>query len=243
MDPNLDVQLAETVGDWARVVCSNGWSAWVDRRQLVAIGPPPASGPPGSPGPPLPRLLTEPSITIRARVRGLSLWGWHVNLSADDGAGAQIGGGGGLGKRGQVVGKGFVLHDELDAPVLTVVPAGDELTVSDGAQRVVGSIGRIRHGLGGLVKPLYELRSGGVVHGRVSSDNVAGTRKTVTDQLGQEVATIADVTFFGRATRSGSCRLDVNGPLDLPLRQLVVAAAADAAMTRMKLYNRPRDRF
>jgi hypothetical protein len=35
----MDVQLAEQQGDWARVVCSNGWSAWVDGRQLIDMGP------------------------------------------------------------------------------------------------------------------------------------------------------------------------------------------------------------
>ena len=35
----MDVQLTEQQGDWARVLCSNGWSAWVDARQLIALGP------------------------------------------------------------------------------------------------------------------------------------------------------------------------------------------------------------
>ncbi|MDH6574509.1 hypothetical protein [Kitasatospora sp. MAP5-34] len=37
LDPLLPVRLAETSGDWACVVCSNGWSAWVDGRLLVAL--------------------------------------------------------------------------------------------------------------------------------------------------------------------------------------------------------------
>lgn len=47
LDPLLPVQLAETTGDWARVVCSNGWSAWVDGRLLVALPHrPPGTGRP-----------------------------------------------------------------------------------------------------------------------------------------------------------------------------------------------------
>jgi hypothetical protein len=35
LDPGLEVQVVEQQGDWAKVLCSNGWSAWVDARQLV----------------------------------------------------------------------------------------------------------------------------------------------------------------------------------------------------------------
>lgn len=35
LDPGLPVQVAETAGAWARVVCSNGWEAWVDARRLA----------------------------------------------------------------------------------------------------------------------------------------------------------------------------------------------------------------
>jgi hypothetical protein len=34
LDPGLDVTVEETQGDWARITCENGWSAWVDRRSL-----------------------------------------------------------------------------------------------------------------------------------------------------------------------------------------------------------------
>jgi ketosteroid isomerase-like protein len=49
LDPLLPVQLADRRGDWGRIVCSNGWTAWVDSRLLVAVPqvPPAASGPPG----------------------------------------------------------------------------------------------------------------------------------------------------------------------------------------------------
>jgi hypothetical protein len=33
----LEVQLAERQGAWARIVCSNGWSTWVDGRELIDV--------------------------------------------------------------------------------------------------------------------------------------------------------------------------------------------------------------
>ena len=47
LDAFLPVQLTARVGDWGQVLCSNGWSAWVDARLLVAVpGDPPAAGSP-----------------------------------------------------------------------------------------------------------------------------------------------------------------------------------------------------
>jgi len=37
LDPALDVQVTERSGDWAHVLCSNGWSAWVDGRGLQEL--------------------------------------------------------------------------------------------------------------------------------------------------------------------------------------------------------------
>ncbi|MEY9841661.1 hypothetical protein [Streptacidiphilus sp. EB103A] len=37
LDPLLPVQVLERRGDWTRVVCANGWAAWVDGRLLVAL--------------------------------------------------------------------------------------------------------------------------------------------------------------------------------------------------------------
>ncbi|MFH9861252.1 hypothetical protein [Streptomyces sp. NPDC017202] len=37
LDPLLPVRLVERRGDWGHVLCSNGWSAWVDGRHLVAV--------------------------------------------------------------------------------------------------------------------------------------------------------------------------------------------------------------
>ena len=39
LDAGLDVQVTERSGNWARVLCSNGWSAWVDGRGLQELQP------------------------------------------------------------------------------------------------------------------------------------------------------------------------------------------------------------
>lgn len=39
LDPGLEVVVAERRGDWARIICSNGWSAWTDARVLIPITP------------------------------------------------------------------------------------------------------------------------------------------------------------------------------------------------------------
>lgn len=38
LDPGLNVQQLETWGDWAHITCDNGWTAWVDGRDLVSRG-------------------------------------------------------------------------------------------------------------------------------------------------------------------------------------------------------------
>ncbi|GGW41047.1 hypothetical protein GCM10010503_16510 [Streptomyces lucensis JCM 4490] len=53
LDPLLPVRLVERRGDWGRVLCANGWAAWVDGRHLVAVpaDPPAADGPAGTDDP------------------------------------------------------------------------------------------------------------------------------------------------------------------------------------------------
>lgn len=47
LDAFLPVRLLDRVGDWGQVLCSNGWSAWVDARLLVSVpADPPAAGSP-----------------------------------------------------------------------------------------------------------------------------------------------------------------------------------------------------
>ncbi|MEU0435565.1 hypothetical protein ABZ153_28710 [Streptomyces sp. NPDC006290] len=47
LDALLPVELVDRLGDWGRVVCANGWSAWVDGRLLIAVPqvPPAATRP------------------------------------------------------------------------------------------------------------------------------------------------------------------------------------------------------
>lgn len=61
IDPRVEVAVLGRQGDWSRIVCSNGWSAWVDGRQLVLLavarppsGPAPSAVPhaPAGPAPP-----------------------------------------------------------------------------------------------------------------------------------------------------------------------------------------------
>ncbi|MFE9368995.1 hypothetical protein ACFYM2_04345 [Streptomyces sp. NPDC006711] len=47
LDALLPVRLVDRLGDWGRIVCANGWSAWVDGRLLVAV----PQEPPGARGP------------------------------------------------------------------------------------------------------------------------------------------------------------------------------------------------
>src|SRR5262249_30734815 len=47
----LDVQLVERWGDWAKIVCTNRWSAWVDGRQLIAATASPSRAAPPAPAP------------------------------------------------------------------------------------------------------------------------------------------------------------------------------------------------
>jgi hypothetical protein len=77
LDAGLDIAVTERRGDWARVLCSNGWSGWVDGRGLVessrqaqpgagepdptkTIVAPAATPPPGSPAVRTPEVGTSP---------------------------------------------------------------------------------------------------------------------------------------------------------------------------------------
>ncbi|MFF0290694.1 hypothetical protein [Streptomyces sp. NPDC005262] len=70
LDPLLPVQLVGRRGDWGRILCANGWSAWVDGRLLVSV----PHGPP-EPGQPLARTADPRPLMARvqeslARYRG-----------------------------------------------------------------------------------------------------------------------------------------------------------------------------
>ncbi|MFH9352596.1 hypothetical protein [Kitasatospora sp. NPDC017646] len=69
LDPLLPVRLIARQGDWAQVLCSNGWTAWVDGRLLVALPQPPpaAGGPPARTADPRPALAEAEAALVRHR--------------------------------------------------------------------------------------------------------------------------------------------------------------------------------
>ncbi|MGC9541509.1 hypothetical protein [Streptomyces sp. UG1] len=67
LDAFLPVQLVERRGDWGRVLCANGWSAWVDGRRLVAV----PQDPPTADAGPLARTADPRPLLARAE-RALS---------------------------------------------------------------------------------------------------------------------------------------------------------------------------
>jgi hypothetical protein len=75
LDALLPVQLLDRHGDWGRVLCANGWSAWVDGRLLVPVpqDPPVAGGQAGRTDDPRPLLaLAEETVNrYRAAVEDL----------------------------------------------------------------------------------------------------------------------------------------------------------------------------
>ncbi|MFF4755958.1 hypothetical protein ACWD5R_35845 [Streptomyces sp. NPDC002514] len=95
LDPLLPVRLTEWYGDWAHIVCANGWTAWVDGRRLVAVprDPPGDGGPPGDtadPGPLLDRA--ERALAhYRAAVADLMAGGLDGQSFGDRTRGLRIG--------------------------------------------------------------------------------------------------------------------------------------------------------
>src|SRR3954452_5084019 len=69
LDALLPVELVDRRGDWGRVVCANGWSAWVDGRLLIAVpqDPPAAGGPPAATADPRPLLARTAQALARYR--------------------------------------------------------------------------------------------------------------------------------------------------------------------------------
>jgi hypothetical protein len=68
LDALLPVQLLERRGDWGHVLCSNGWSAWVDGRLLIAVPEnPPLTGPPDATADPRPLLARAEQALARYR--------------------------------------------------------------------------------------------------------------------------------------------------------------------------------
>ncbi|MFF4380680.1 hypothetical protein [Kitasatospora sp. NPDC001547] len=69
LDPLLPLRLLDRRGDWARILCSNGWTAWVDGRLLVALPqtPPTAGAPPARTADPRPALAEAGGALARYR--------------------------------------------------------------------------------------------------------------------------------------------------------------------------------
>ncbi|MEV6104818.1 hypothetical protein AB0M28_08900 [Streptomyces sp. NPDC051940] len=69
LDPLLPVQLVQRIGDWGRIVCANGWSAWVDGRLLISLpqDPPAAGRPPAGVEDPQPLLARTGQVLERYR--------------------------------------------------------------------------------------------------------------------------------------------------------------------------------
>ncbi|MER7000316.1 hypothetical protein [Streptomyces sp. NPDC000410] len=75
LDPFLPVELVDRRGDWGRVRCANGWSAWVDGRLLVAVpqSPPLAGAPLARAEDPRPFLARAEEVLDRYRLAAESL--------------------------------------------------------------------------------------------------------------------------------------------------------------------------
>src|SRR4051812_24667311 len=62
LPPDLEVQVIEQTGAWARVRCSNEFTAWVDGRALVAlVTPAPPPPPPAAAAPAVPATPPAPT--------------------------------------------------------------------------------------------------------------------------------------------------------------------------------------
>ncbi|MFE4398788.1 MULTISPECIES: hypothetical protein [Streptomycetaceae] len=84
LDALLPLQLLDRRGDWARILCSNGWTAWVDGRLLVALPQPPpaAGGPPARTADPRPALAEAGGALDRYRALLEDLAGGTLDLGA-----------------------------------------------------------------------------------------------------------------------------------------------------------------
>ncbi|MGW0708466.1 hypothetical protein ACWD4G_21355 [Streptomyces sp. NPDC002643] len=69
LDALLPVRLLDRRGDWGQILCSNGWSAWVDGRLLVAVpqDPPAAGAAPARTADPRPLLARAEETLTRYR--------------------------------------------------------------------------------------------------------------------------------------------------------------------------------
>ncbi|MEA2645022.1 MAG: hypothetical protein QOE92_105, partial [Chloroflexota bacterium] len=66
LDPGLPVQAAEWADGWARIVCENGWEAWVDGARLLPVAAAPAASAPVAPALAAPAPATPASYPAAA---------------------------------------------------------------------------------------------------------------------------------------------------------------------------------
>lgn len=94
LDPLLPVQLVERRGDWGRILCANGWAAWVDGRLLLAVpeDPPAAGGPVGTVDPrPVLAHAEQALADYRSAVEELAAGGLDGEAFQDRTEGLRIG--------------------------------------------------------------------------------------------------------------------------------------------------------
>src|ERR1700730_2993581 len=94
LEAGVDIWVADRLGEWAHVRCSNGWSGWVDGRLLpTAAPPPPAQCRPedSTRG----RGPTAPSLRSPISQRACSSRSWRANRTAGPTSSAPTVGGAG----------------------------------------------------------------------------------------------------------------------------------------------------
>ncbi|MEK2490405.1 hypothetical protein WN990_12630 [Kitasatospora purpeofusca] len=95
LDPLLPLQLLGRAGDWAQVLCSNGWTTWVDGRLLLSLpgAPPAATGPPARTADPRPALAEAEGGLARYRslLEDLAVGGVDLETFRDRARGLRIG--------------------------------------------------------------------------------------------------------------------------------------------------------
>lgn len=77
LDALLPVRITDTRGDWARILCANGWSAWADGRLLIAL----PDAPPGASVPPA--FISDPRPLLARVEHALSTYRQLVEQLAD----------------------------------------------------------------------------------------------------------------------------------------------------------------
>jgi hypothetical protein len=95
LDALLPVQVTDSQGDWARVLCANGWGAWVDGRLLIAlpVAPPGTARPLAFTSDPRPLLarLEQALSSYRRLVEQLAAGDLDLQTFRERSAGLRVG--------------------------------------------------------------------------------------------------------------------------------------------------------